>query len=136
MNAPPTVAPAAIAVIVGHRPSRNWAAKKPSPIVYTDALTVNQNGSSPRALPWRAEPGIGLVVYCSTTSLIPHRSPAARPCGRFSHAGRARGAASGSHGSEQAEGHRDPGEDRTGPQRAGRVAGQRSLERGHRPVPR
>src|SRR6202050_2903534 len=215
MNTPPTAPPAAIATIVGTKPRPSSIPIAPRTIVNAEELAVNQNGNRPRAVPKRCAAGIGLIVYCSTTSLIgypcsngaknglisadhsappmstldratqkmsrpfqavatgpsnagytesakgssaarpawnasivrqltsgpsttslmAHRSPAARPCGRFSHAGRARGAASGSRGGEQAEGHGDPGEDRTGPQRAGCAAGQRGLERGHRPVP-
>jgi hypothetical protein len=42
-----------------------------------EELAVNQNGNRPRALPKRCVAGIGLIVYCSTTSLIAYRSPAA-----------------------------------------------------------
>src|SRR6204780_4781835 len=70
MNTPPTAPPATIATIVGTKPRPSSIPIAPRTIVNAEELAVNQNGNRPRAVPKRAEPGIGLIVYCSTTSLI------------------------------------------------------------------
>ena len=70
MNTPPTAPPATIARIVGTKPRPSSIPIAPSTIVNAEELAVNQNGNRPRAVPWRCASGMGLIVYCSTTSLI------------------------------------------------------------------
>src|SRR6202044_11840 len=153
MNTPPTAPPATIARIVGTKPRPSSIPIAPRTIVNAEELAVNQNGNRLRARPWRAASGMGLIVYCSTMSLIAACSspvltlpvltlpcdPLLRPTAAesllflaygWSHPGQAAPAAARAQRGHQPEGQREPEQRGRCGQRARAVPAQRRPQRG------